>query len=106
MNEYEEALKTINNEILLCYGEETVGEYESDINVLANAYDLLKKLTSKETPKKPVVIQDDIFGDYHLVCPNCGEGGIIIATRTDGKLYPRCPFCGQKLEGENEDENE
>lgn len=104
MNEYEEALNTINNEILLCYGEETVGEYESDTDVLYNAFESLKNLASKETPKKPVEIQDDIFGDYHLVCPNCEEGGIIIATRTDGKLYPRCPFCGQKLKGDDEDD--
>lgn len=52
MNEYEEALKIINNEILLCYGEETVGEYESDIDNLYNAFNSLKKLASKETPKK------------------------------------------------------
>lgn len=104
MNEYEEAVETIKNEILLCYGEETVGEYESDADNLYNAFDSLKKLADKETPKKPVVIQDDIFGDYHLVCPNCGQGAIVIATRTDGKLYPRCPFCGQKLEGEEENE--
>lgn len=104
MNEYEEAIETINNEILLCYGEETVGEYESDADNLYNAFDSLKKLASKETPKKPVVIQDDVFGDYHLVCPNCGQGAIVIATRTDGKLYPRCPFCGQLLKGEEENE--
>lgn len=97
-----------------------MNKYQEAMNYLWNAYDenkiygiasrgyleWLQELVDKETPKKPVVIQDDIFGDYHLVCPNCGEGGIIIATRTDGKLYPRCPFCGQKLEGENEDENE
>lgn len=104
MNEYEEAIETINNEILLCYGEETVGEYESDADNLYNAFDSLKKLASKEAPKKPVVIQDDIFGDYHLVCPNCGQGAIVIATRTDGKLYPRCPFCGQKLKEGDENE--
>lgn len=64
----------------------------------------LQELVDKETPKKPVEIQDDIFGDYHLVCPNCGQGAIVIATRTDGKLYPRCPFCGQKLREEDKDD--
>lgn len=43
MNEYEEAIETINNEILLCYGEGTVGEYESDADNLYNAFDSLKK---------------------------------------------------------------
>lgn len=38
------------------------------------------------------------------MCPNCGQGSIVIATRTDGKLYPRCPFCGQKLKEDDEDE--
>lgn len=95
-----------------------MNKYQEAINYLWKSYDenkiygiasrgyleMLQELVDKETPKKPIEIQDDIFGDYHLVCPNCGQGGIIIATRTDGKLYPRCPFCGQKLEGEKEDD--
>lgn len=63
MNEYEEAIETITNEILLCYGEETVGEYESDADNLYNAFDTLKKLASKEKHKKPIDIE---FGP-------CGE---------------------------------
>ena len=82
---------------------ENIGVYLNK-RIKKNELKLLGNLADKETPKKPVVIQDDVFGDYHLVCPNCGQGAIVIATRTDGKLYPRCPFCGQKLEGENEDE--
>lgn len=95
-----------------------MNKYQEAMNYLWKSYDenkiygiasrgylaMLQELVEKETPKKPVVIQDDIFGDYHLVCPNCGEGGIIIATRTDGKLYPRCPFCGQKLMEEDKDD--
>lgn len=85
-------------------GEEREDGYKQTMEEMSNSMDLLKDLVDKETPKKPVVIQDDIFGDYHLVCPNCREGGIIIATRTDGKLYPRCPFCGQLLKGEEEND--
>lgn len=95
-----------------------MNKYQEAINYLWKSYDenkiygiasrgyleMLQELVDKETPKKPVEIQDDIFGDYHLVCPNCGQGAIVIATRTDGKLYPRCPFCGQLLKGDNEDE--
>lgn len=95
-----------------------MNKYQEAMNYLWNAYDdnkiygiasrgyleALQELVDKETPKKPVEIQDYIFGDYHLVCPNCGQGAIVIATRTDGKLYPRCPFCGQLLKGDNEDE--
>ena len=95
-----------------------MNKYQEAMNYLWKSYDenkiygiasrgylaMLQELVEKETPKKPVVIQDDIFGDYHLVCPNCGQGAIVIATRTDGKLYPRCPFCGQKLKEGDEDE--
>lgn len=102
MNEYQKVLQVLEEEYQVTC--EVADIEETDRAKLY--FRLLMDLADKETPKKPVVIQDDIFGDYHLVCPNCEEGGIIIATRTDGKLYPRCPFCGQKLEGENEDENE
>lgn len=95
-----------------------MNKYQEAINYLWNAYyenkiygiasrgylQTLQELVEKETPKKPVLIQDDIFADYHPGCPNCGQGAIVIATRTDGKLYPRCPFCGQLLKGDNEDE--
>lgn len=100
MNKYQELLQVLEKEHQITCEAADIEETD-----LAKAYfQLLGNLADKETPKKPVVIQDDIFGDYHLVCPNCGQGAIVIATRTDGKLYPRCPFCGQKLEGENEDE--
>lgn len=100
MNKYQKLLQVLEKEHQVTC--EAAGIEET---ARAKVYfQLLGNLADKETPKKPVVIQDDIFGDYHLVCPNCGEGGIIIVTRTDGKLYPRCPFCGQKLEGENENE--
>lgn len=97
-----------------------MNKYQGAINYLWKSYDenkiygiasrgyleMLQELVDKETPKKPVVIQDDIFGDYHLVCPNCGQGAIVIATRTDGKLYPRCPFCGQALRDEDTEDEE
>lgn len=116
----ESALQGYSN----CRMEDLVSDYDMDLKFVKEAinelacgkamieetarakvyFEFLADLADKETPKKPVVIQDDIFGDYHLVCPNCEEGGIIIATRTDGKLYLRCPFCGQKLKGDDEDD--
>lgn len=65
-----------------------MNKYQEAINYLWNAYyenkiygiasrgylEMLQELVEKETPKKPVLIQDDIFGDYHLGCPNCGQG--------------------------------
>lgn len=100
MNKFQELLQVLEKENQFACGKAMIEE-----TARAKVYfELLWNLIDKETPKKPVVIQDDIFGDYHLVCPNCGQGAIVIATRNDGKLYPRCPFCGQRLEGEKEDD--
>ena len=94
MNKYQKAWMTVS---ALSHTSINFKCYRDEMDI-----QLIQQLVEKETPKKSVVIQDDIFGDYHLVCPNCGQGAIVIATRTDGKLYPRCPFCGQKLEGDYE----
>lgn len=78
---------------------------ESDTDNLYNAFDSLKKLASKETPKKPIDIEFGPCGDLMLCCPTCKHGVVPIPTYSGNKYYPRCPFCGQKLEGENEDEH-
>ena len=103
MNKYQEALNCLASKVI---DEESDGYRNPKyaIDFYSSDFLVLKELVDKETPKKPIEIQDDVFGDYHLVCPNCGQGGIIIATRTDGKLYPRCPFCGQLLKGDDEDD--
>lgn len=103
MNKYKKALNTIGDTLTYYMVRKDLNQLPSD-NEIFDSMDTLRELVEKETPKKPIVIQDDIFGDYHLVCPNCGQGAIVIATRTDGKLYPRCPFCGQKLKEGDEDE--
>jgi hypothetical protein len=103
MNEYQYAFDKLSK---LTFPD-TEQSYELEVRGADYYYELLDTLydlVEKETPKEPVLIQDDIFGDYHLVCPNCGQGAIVIATRTDGKLYPRCPFCGQKLREEDKND--
>lgn len=103
MNKYKRAFNAICDTITYYTICKDLALLPSD-NEIFDSMATLSKLVNKETPKKPVVIQDEIFGDYHLVCPNCSQGSIVIATRTDGKLYPRCPFCGQKLKEGDEDE--
>lgn len=103
MNKYKKAFNIIGDTITYYMVRKDLNQLPSD-NEIYDSMDTLRELVDKETPKKPVVIQDDIFCDYHLVCPNCGQGAIVVATRTDGKLYPRCPFCGQKLKEGDEDE--
>lgn len=105
MNKYQKALNTIADTLTYYTVRKDLALLPSD-NEIFDSMATLREIVNKETPKKPVVIQDDIFGDYHLVCPNCGQGAIVIATRTDGKLYPRCPFCGQKLKEECKKGNE
>lgn len=95
-----------------------MNKYQGAINYLWKSYDenkiygiasrgyleMLQELVDKETPKKPIDVEISPCGDSMLSCPNCGQGAIVIATRTDGKLYPRCPFCGQRLMEEDKDE--
>lgn len=69
MNEYRKVLQVLEKEYQVTC--DVAGIEETDRAKLY--FRLLGDLTDKETPKKPVVIQDDIFGDYHLVCPNCGQ---------------------------------
>ena len=65
---------------------------------------LIQQLVEKETPKKPIDIEFGPCGDLMLCCPNYHHGVVPSPTYHGNKYYHRCPFCGQKLEGENEDE--
>lgn len=95
-----------------------MNEYQEAIDYFWKAYDenkiygiasrgyleMLQELVNKETPKKPVDIEFGLCGDMMLCCPNCHHGVVLIPTYHGNRYYHRCPFCGQKLEGENEDE--
>lgn len=95
-----------------------MNEYQEAIDYFWKAYDenkiygiasrgyleMLQELVNKETPKKPIDVEFGTCGDLMLCCPTCKHGVVPIPTYHRNKYYPRCPFCGQKLEGENEDE--
>ena len=51
----------------------------------------------KEIPMKLLSKVDDC-GNKKMVCPNCQRAEIFAAS---AKIYPYCPWCGQKLEGED-----
>lgn len=98
MNDYKEALERIEEAYCnLDNSMSAMKRFSEDIH-------LLKRVVNKETPKKPIDIEFGPCGDSMLSCPNCGQGAIVIATRTDGKLYPRCPFRGQRLMEEDKDD--
>lgn len=95
-----------------------MNEYQEAIDYFWKAYDenkiygiasrgyleMLQELVNKETPKKPIDVEFGTCGDLMLCCPTCKHGVVPIPTYHGNKYYPRCPFCGQKLEGENEDD--
>ncbi len=64
----------------------------------------LQELVDKEIPKKPVDIEFGPCSDLMLSCPTCKHGVVPIPTYHGNKYYPRCPFCGQLLKGDNEDD--
>ena len=93
-----------------------MNEYQEAIDYFWKAYDenkiygiasrgyleMLQELVNKETPKKPIDVEFGPCGDLMLCCPNCHHGVVPIPTYHGNKYYPRCPFCGQKLEGDYE----
>ena len=105
MNKYQKAIEVVDTLLHLMCGEEREDGYKPTMEEMSNSMDWLKELVDKETPKKPIDVEIGPCGDSMLSCPNCGQGAIVIATRTDWKLYPRCPFCGQLLERDGENDS-
>lgn len=104
MNKYQKAIEVIDTLLHLMCGEEREDGYKPTMEEMSNSMDLLKDLVDKETPKKPVDIEFGPCGDLMLCCPNCHNGVVPRPTYHGNRYYSRCPFCGQKLEGENEDD--
>ena len=104
MNKYQKAIEVIDTLLHLMCGEEREDGYKPAMEEMSKSMDLLKELVDKETPKKPIDIEFGPCGDLMLCCPNCHNGVVPSPTYHGNRYYSRCPFCGQKLEGENEDE--
>ena len=102
MNDYQKVLQVLEKEYQVTC--DVAGIEETD---RAKAYfQLLREFMDKETPKKPIDIEIGPCGDLMLCCPTCKHGVVPIPTYHGNKYYPRCPFCGQKLKEDDEDENE
>ena len=101
MNKYQELLQVLEKEHQITCKAADIEETDR-----AKAYfQLLREFMDRETPKKPIDIEFGPFGDMMLSCPTCKHGVVPIPTYHGNKYYPRCPFCGQKLEEKNEDEH-
>lgn len=103
MNKYQKALDRIVSTII---EEEADGYCEPRTagDFCWESKNILQELVDKETPKKPIDIEFEPCGDLMLCCPTCKHGVVPIPTYHGNKYYPRCPFCGQLLKGDNEDE--
>ena len=93
MNEYQEAI----DYFWKAYDENKI------YSIASRGYlEMLQELVNKETPKKPIDVEFGTCGDLMLCCPTCKHGVVPIPTYHGNKYYHRCPFCGQKLEGDYE----
>lgn len=103
MNKYQEALDRIVSTII---DEEADGYWEPRTagDYCWKSRDILQELVDKETPKKPIDIEFGPCSDLVASCPTCKHEVVTIPTYYGRKYYPRCPFCGQLLKGDNEDE--
>lgn len=103
MNKCKKALNTISDTITYYMVRKDLNPLPS-YNEIYDSMDTLRELVNKETPKKPVDVEIGPCGDLMLCCPNCEHGVVPIPTYHGNKYYPRCPFCGQLLKGDGEDE--
>lgn len=103
MNEYKKALNTIGDTLTYYMVRKDLALLPSD-NEIFDSMETLRELVERETPKKPVDIVIGLCGDLMLCCPTCKHGVVPSPTYHGNRYYSRCPFCGQKLEGENEDD--
>lgn len=103
MNKYQKALNTIGDTLTYYMVGEDLASLHS-VNEIGDSMATLRELVNKETPKKPIDIEFGPCGDLMLCCPTCEHGVVSIPTYHGNRYYPRCPFCGQLLKGEEENE--
>lgn len=62
------------------------------------------RIEGKKELAMPLKTKVDVFGSRLMVCPNCESTAVVKPSRKVFELYPYCPWCGQKLKGDNIDE--
>lgn len=103
MNKYQESLNAISDTLTYYMVHKDLASLPSD-NEIYDSMATLREIVNKETPKKPIDIEFGPCFDSMLCCPTCKHGVVPIPTYHGNKYYPRCPFCGQLLKGEEENE--
>ena len=104
MNKYQKALDRIVSTII---EEEADGYWQPRTagDFCWESREILQELVDKETPKKPIDIEFGPCGDLVPSCPTCKHEVVTISTYYGRKYYPRCPFCGQLLKGDDENDS-
>lgn len=64
----------------------------------------INQTLEKQTLKELEIVQDDESGDVHVVCPMCKNDAHIIISMPKRGLPYYCPFCGQKVKEDDENE--
>ena len=64
------------------------------------------KIEDKKEFAMPLKTKVDAFGNRLMVCPNCESTAVVKPSRKVFELYPYCPWCGQKLKGDNINEED
>ena len=77
---------------------------EFNHNIIGRKLKCYRVISEKETPKPPEEKVDE-FGDSRMVCQNCGMAAIANPYRKGHEIYPYCPWCGQKLKGDPDEEH-
>lgn len=103
MNKCKKALNTIGDTLTYYMLGKGLASLPSD-NEIFDSMTTLRELVDKETQKKPIDVEFGQCGDLMLCCPMCKHGVVPIPTYNGNKYYSRCPFCGQLLKGDDEDE--
>ena len=103
MNKHQKALDTIGDTLTYYMVGEDLASLHS-VNEICDSMDMLREIVNKETPKKPIDVEIGPCGDSMLCCPTCKHGVVPIPTYHGNRYYPRCPFCGQLLKGEEKNE--
>ena len=72
---------------------------EFNHNIIGRKLKCYRIEDKKEVPMELVPKIDD-YGNGKMVCPSCGEAAVFNPFRSPVETYPYCPWCGQKLKGE------
>lgn len=108
-NRYQKALRDVNQ--LLTLVKDDIDTRYHKLCAMTELEELVNKATAKKVIRRvesaSYDCDDHSYGEFEyevVVCPNCGMKLVDEAEEVDLTETEYCPFCGQHLDWENEDE--